>query len=111
MIGFRDGMLASPSFRANTIQDLVHLLNGMIQRQFAGQAFTASLNYSDPTTNPPSPVRTVSFNIALGANYSKSVDLDFGTGIDVGFANLSIAGGASATFTANAGVELRVESI
>ncbi len=102
VIGFRDGMLASPSFRAHTIQDLVHVLNGMIQQQFAGQPFTATLGYSN------TPVRTVTFNIALGSSYTKSVDLDFGTGIDVGFANLSIAGGANATFTANAGVELRV---
>ncbi len=101
-IGFRDGMLASPNFRANTIQDLVHLLNGMISQQFAGQPFNASLEYSD------APVRTVKFKIALGASYSKSVDLDFGTGLDAGFATVSIAGGATASFSVNAGVELLV---
>ncbi len=100
-IGFRDGMLASPSFRAQTVQDLVHVLNGMIQRELRGLPFTTSLNYiSDP--------RSVTFDIALGANFEKSIDLDFNSGLDVGFAQLNVAGGAQATFAANAGVELTV---
>ena len=99
---YRDGMLATPSFRANTIQDLVHLLNGVIQEQFAGQPFSASLNYS------ATPVRTITFNLAIGATFEKTVELDFNKGFDVGFTQLSIAGGAQATITADAGVELTV---
>ncbi len=108
VIGFRDGMLASPSFRANTVQDLVHVINGMIQAQFAGQTLaTASLNYipADVPTNRP---RSVQFNINLGTQFTKSVDLNFDAGLNVGFAQLSVAGGAAASFTANAGVNLTV---
>ncbi len=98
----RDGMLASPKFRAATIQDLVHVLNGLIQQQFAGAPFTAALNYLT------APTRRVEFNIALGTTFTKTIDLDFDKGLDVGFTQLSIAGDVDATLTANAGVELTV---
>ncbi len=68
-------MLASARFRAHTIQDLVHVLNGMIQQQFAGQPFSASLNYIPAAGNTP---RSVTFNIALSTNYTQTIDLDFG---------------------------------
>ncbi len=101
-LGLGPSQLVTPSFRAGTIQDLVHLLNGLIQQQFNGSPFTASLNYSD------SPVRTVTFNIALGTEYEKSIDLDFSKGLDVGFTQLNISGGTEATINATAGVELTV---
>ncbi|MCC6508377.1 MAG: hypothetical protein IT423_04670, partial [Pirellulaceae bacterium] len=101
-VGFRDGMLATPKFRVNTIQDLVHVLNGLIQQQFNGLPFTATLNYE------ATPVRTVTFNVAMGTTFTKSVELNFDQGLDVGFAQLSVAGSVDATITANAGVEFTV---
>ncbi|MEQ1826133.1 MAG: hypothetical protein ABL921_09305, partial [Pirellula sp.] len=101
-LGLGASQLVNPSFRAGTIQDLVHLLNGLIQQQFNNSPFTASLNYS------ATPVRTVSFNIALGTEYNKTIDLDFSKGFDVGFSQLNVSGGAQATINASAGVELTV---
>ncbi len=101
-LGMGPSQLVNASFRAGTIQDLVHLLNGMIQQQFNGSQFTASLHYSE------TPVRTVTFNIALGTEYEKSIDLDFSKGIDVGFTQLNVSGGAEATMNASAGIELTV---
>ncbi len=98
---FRDGMLVSPAFRAGTVQDLVHVINGMLQTQIGVQPFTASLNYIAAP-------RSVQFNIKLGTEFEKSIELNFDEGVDVGFAQLSIAGGAAATLTAQAGVELTV---
>ena len=104
-IGFRDGMLASPRFRAQTIQDLVHVLNGLIQKQFAGQQFDASLEYIQPIAGGPV---SVQFRIALGTEFTKTIDLNFDAGLDVGFTSLNVAGGAAANLTADAGVELTV---
>jgi len=101
-LGLGGSQLVSPSFRASTIQDLMHVLNGLIQQQFAGQPFSASLGYN------AAPVRTITFNIAMGNEFTRSVELDFSRGFDVGFTQLNVAGGADATFTASAGVELQV---
>ncbi len=107
--GFRDGMLASPTFRAGTIQDLVHVINGMLQNQIGVGPFSASLVFipANESATPPVP-RSVQFNIKLGTEFEKSIDLNFDEGVDVGFTQLSVAGGASATLTAAAGVELTV---
>ncbi|WP_372894369.1 LEPR-XLL domain-containing protein, partial [Stieleria sp.] len=101
-LGLSATQLVTPSFRAGTIQDLVHTLNGLIQDEFAGQPFSASLVYDD------SSVRTVEFNLAIGKEFNESIDLEFGKGLDVGFAELSVAGGGTASFTVQAGVELAV---
>ncbi|MEZ6089227.1 MAG: hypothetical protein R3C05_14590 [Pirellulaceae bacterium] len=105
------GQLAVSAFRVGTIQDLVHALNGLIQQQFAGAPFDASLNYHPASGTPGaadySP-RSVSFNIALGTQFTRSIELDFDAGLDVGFADLSVVGGAEASFIANAGIELTV---
>ncbi len=60
--GFRDGMLVSPAFRAGTVQDLVHVINGMLQNQIGVGPFTASLNYIAAP-------RSVQFNIKLGTEF------------------------------------------
>lgn len=101
-LGFAAGQLVSARFCAGTIQDLVHTLNGLIEQEFAGSPFQASLGYTE------TPTRAVTFNFAIAKEFSQSIDLNLGNSLDIGFTDLSIAGGADASFTALAGIELGV---
>ncbi|MEZ6088771.1 MAG: hypothetical protein R3C05_12255 [Pirellulaceae bacterium] len=113
-LGLAGGQIAEADFRVNTIQDLVHTLNGFLRQSLSGIVpenefveFSTVLGYEE-TQEEGQTKRTVTFDIDLGAEYRRSVDLNFNQGLDVGFAELSVAGAGQAEFIARAGVELAV---
>ena len=104
-LGLSVGQTQSAKFRINTIQDLVHTINGLVQQQFKDTGFSTALNYVDAAMGEPA---SVEFNIAFAKSYEQSIDLGFTTGLDIGFTDLDIVGNANAMFSVNAGVELGV---
>ncbi len=92
---------AGAVFRVNTIQDLVHTLNGLLNSQIEGAPVQAALRYDQVT-------KSIAFSVGISAEFEEKIRLDFGSSLDIGFTDLSIAGGADANFSAIAGVELGI---
>ncbi|MCA9125996.1 MAG: DNRLRE domain-containing protein, partial [Planctomycetales bacterium] len=108
-LGLGVGQRSESEFRANTIQDLVHTLNGLIMEGVDGSPFSASLQYiEEDLTQTPHVSRGVAFNLSIASEFTETISLNFDEGLDVGFAQLGIAGGGDGVFTATAGAELRV---
>ena len=107
-IGFSSGQFSEAQFRANTIADLVHVLNDIVGQQFAGSSVSTDLAYQDNGTPGIADDDFITFNLLLGETFTQSIDLDFSEGLDVGFAELNVAGGADATVSVAAGLQLGV---
>ncbi|TWT90272.1 Bifunctional hemolysin/adenylate cyclase precursor [Pseudobythopirellula maris] len=102
LLGFGPSATAAARFRFDTIQDLVHTLNGLLQEQIDGQPFDAQLTFVD------SPAKAIEFHLDLTALFTQTTELDFATALDLGFADLQLGGSAEATFRVEAGVGLGV---
>ena len=93
-LGLGTSRAASAKLRVGSVQDLVAVLNEVMPT-------TTMLAY-DSVNN------RVKFGLNLNKTYSQSIDLDFSKAINLGFADLNLAGGAEATFEATAALNLNV---
>ena len=105
-LGFDDSGLvggrAAAGFRFNSINSLVNELD------------QALMNVADPGTGVSlgavfdDATESILFTLGLGKEFSKDISLDFSEGIDLGaLGTLEVAGGADATFTAGATIDVR----
>ncbi|MEO1615268.1 MAG: hypothetical protein AAFV88_05425, partial [Planctomycetota bacterium] len=109
-LGLSPGQTGQAEFRAGTIQGLVRTLNGLIANQFgdSGLPFDAELTYIEPPVDQPDAAGSVQFKLSLGDEFRRQVELDFDEGLDLGFAQLGVAGGGVGELIASAGVDLTV---
>lgn len=93
-LGLEDTMLALPFYQFTTLQDLESLLDGsgLLDQLFAP-------NY-DPTSN------SILFTLDMSEVFAKSILMNFNESVDLGVAELLLAGGASAQFSVEAGIDL-----
>ncbi len=105
-LGLGIGAAAAGAFRINSIQDLVHTLNGLIQTKADGVTpFSTSLTY---IAESESVQESVQFNISLSEEFRRAIDVRFDTGLDLGFADLELFGSAGGEFIASANIDLQV---
>ncbi len=80
----------------------MHVLNGVIQQEFAGQPFLRISQLQ------PYSIAHGNVQHRVGSEFSRTLDLGFDRGLDLGFTALSVAGDAQAILDAKAGIELTV---
>ena len=104
-LGFDDGGgnlvggRAAAGFKFNSINSLIDALNDALM-EVVGVPLTA--NYDNAT-------ESLLLGLDFGVEYSKDISLGFSEGLDLGaLGTLEVAGGADATFTAMAGLDVVV---
>ncbi|MCA9147062.1 MAG: hypothetical protein KDB05_30005, partial [Planctomycetales bacterium] len=103
-LGFGAGGRVTAEFKFNTLEELAAELNLLLADATSGSPFDVGLQYNDDGNGD----RSITMQLNLGASFERAIELDFGTGLDLGIGNLEVIAGADAMFVADASIQLGI---